>query len=127
MRARLVAAGLLALAAPAAAREAVYSVDDAVFRRDALALEVDAPFRPMPVRGAADFVLEGGAKLDNELMILGIFCRAWKVENPLSQIVARALTAPIGTEGSPALPRVRAFRSAPRARAPPCGASSRRS
>jgi hypothetical protein len=50
-------------------------------------------FRPMPDRGSTDVSLEEGGALDHRLAILGISCRAWHVDNPLSQMVKRTLTA----------------------------------
>ena len=45
----------------------------------------------MPGRGGFDLVLEDGGKLDRRMMTLSVYCRGWKVANPLSEMVARAL------------------------------------
>ena len=91
MRAALAAAALLA-AAPATARTVDYTQSEAQFAADAEALDV-AEVPAMPERGAVDVVIEDAAKLDQRLKILGIGCRFWKVENPLSGMVARTLSS----------------------------------
>lgn len=87
------ALGLLLWSGPAAAaRTADYSVPDQRFSELAASLGVTG-FRPMPERGNVDVVLEDGGKADHRLAILGISCRAWNVDNPLSQMVTKTLTA----------------------------------
>lgn len=86
------AGAALLWAGPAAAeRVADYSVSDARFQELAQNLHA-SPFPAMPAKGGADVILEA-ASVDHQLAILGIFCRAWHVQNPLSQMVRRALTA----------------------------------
>jgi hypothetical protein len=90
---RWAAAATILLGTPAiAARTADYSRSEEQFREDAAALEV-AEFPAMPSRGGAELVIENPEQLDHRLKILGISCSAWKVENPLSQMVVRALGA----------------------------------
>jgi hypothetical protein len=84
-----VAAGALSASA-ADARVADYSVGEAKFKADANALNV-SNFPALPGKGDVDVVLEDAGKLDGKLRILGINCKFWKVENPLSQMVARVL------------------------------------
>lgn len=87
------ACGLLIVSSPASAeRTADYAMDEARFAELAAKLEVTG-FRPMPERGAVDVELGDIKGIDHQLSILGIFCSAWKVENPLSQMVTRALGA----------------------------------
>lgn len=85
--------GAALLSASAAnARTADYARGDDAFAADARALEV-ADFPAMPERGDVDVEVENIESLDHRLKILAISCRAWRVDNPLSQIVSRALTA----------------------------------
>ena len=84
------AALLLAGATPALARTVDYSRSEAEMQRVAADLEAPALI-PAAARGTADVVLEDGEKLDHEVLILAISCRAWEVVNPLSQMVRRAL------------------------------------
>jgi hypothetical protein len=79
------------LAAPAAARTVNYGHSDAQFRSDAEAIGAPAP-GPTPERGQLDVVLEGAERLDHRLVVLGISCSAWGVDNPLSQMVRRSLS-----------------------------------
>lgn len=84
------AGAALLWAGPASAeRVADYSVTEARFAELAQSLHA-APFPALPEKGRTDVVLETAA-VDNELAILGIFCRAWHVQNPLSQMVKRTL------------------------------------
>lgn len=85
--------GLLLWSGPAAAaRTADYSISEQQFAELADNLGATG-FRQMPARGASDVVLEGESAIDHRLAILGISCRAWNVDNPLSQMVKRTLTA----------------------------------
>jgi hypothetical protein len=87
------AAGLLLWSGPAgAARTADYSVPEDRFAELADSLAASG-FRPMPARGEVDVVLENAEAADHRLAILGISCRAWHVDNPLSQMVRQSLTA----------------------------------
>ncbi len=87
------AAGLLIWSGPAdAARTADYSVSEERFAELAQSLAATG-FRPIPDRGDVDVVLENEGAADHRLAILGISCRAWNVDNPLSQMVRRSLTA----------------------------------
>lgn len=79
-----------AVAAPAAARTADYARSDAQFAEDAAALNV-GELAAMPQRGELQVMIEGAASLDHQLKILTIACKAWRVDNPLSQMVAKAL------------------------------------
>ena len=86
------AGAALLWAGPAAAeRVADYSVSEARFQELAQNLHA-TPFPAMPEKGRTDVVLDAAA-IDHQLAILGIFCRAWHVENPISQMVKRVLTA----------------------------------
>lgn len=86
------AAGLLLYGGPAnAARTADYSVSEERFAELAQSLAATG-FRPMPGRGDIDVVLENEGAADHRLAILGISCRAWHVDNPLSQMVRQSLT-----------------------------------
>jgi len=77
-------------ATPAAARTVDYSRTEAQFREDATAIGAPTP-APAGAKSEVDVVLEDAEKLDHRLMILGISCSAWRVDNPLSQMVRRAL------------------------------------
>ena len=107
-----VAAVIIAFwAGQADARTADYSVSEAQFRSDAEALDV-SNFPELPKRSNVDLVIEDAAKLDQQLRILSISCKAWKVENPLSKMVARVLGDwdRDGTIGAPARPPLVRFR-----------------
>lgn len=110
--AQLAAATLVSalFAAPAAAeRTPSYMQDEAAFAADAAAIKAGA-LAPMPARGAFDIALDDASKLDGKLLMLGISCRFWKVDNPLSQIVSRTLGAwdrDGALSASPASPAVR--------------------
>ena len=86
------AAAALAVAAPAAAaRVADYSLTEAQFEALAAKLGVDG-FRPAPGKSEVDVVVEAPA-IDHRTKVLGISCTAWNVDNPISQMVRRALAA----------------------------------
>jgi len=86
------AAAALAVAAPAAAaRIADYSLTEAQFEALAAKLGVDG-FQPAPAKGDFDVVLEAPA-IDHRTRVLGISCTAWNVDNPISQMVRRAMSA----------------------------------
>jgi len=74
----------------AAERTPAYGQPEAQFAADAASLKA-GEIAAMPGRGGFDLVLEDGGKLGPCMMMLGIYCRAWKVANPLSEMVARAL------------------------------------
>lgn len=87
------AALALAVAAPAAAaRLADYSLTEAQFEALAAKLGVDG-FRPAPGRSGVDVLIEEPAAIDHRIRVLGISCTAWNVDNPISQMVTRALSA----------------------------------
>ncbi len=90
MKALAAAAVMVMAAVPVTARTADYSVTEAQMAADAEALNV-RPFPALPAKGDFDIVAEDLGKLDQQLKILGIFCRAWKVDNPLSVMVGRVL------------------------------------
>ena len=86
------AAAALAVAAPAAAaRIADYSLTEAQFEALAAKLGVEG-FRSAPGKGDVDVVVEAPA-IDHRTRVLGISCTAWNVDNPISQMVKRALAA----------------------------------
>ncbi|HYW14838.1 MAG TPA: hypothetical protein VE891_01610 [Allosphingosinicella sp.] len=86
------AAAALAVAAPAAAaRIADYSLTEAQFEALAAKLGVEG-FRAAPGKGDVDVVVEAPA-IDHRTRVLGISCTAWNVDNPISQMVKRALAA----------------------------------
>jgi hypothetical protein len=86
------AAVALAVAVPAAAaRVADYSLTEAQFEALAAKLGVDG-FRPAPGKSEVDVVIEAPA-IDHRTRVLGISCTAWNVDNPISQMVKRALAA----------------------------------
>jgi hypothetical protein len=86
------AALLLASSPAAAARTADYSLSEAQYASLAADLGIDG-HRPMPERGGIEIVLEDPAAIDHRVRVLGISCTAWNVDNPISQMVKRALTA----------------------------------
>lgn len=92
MKAAATAIGALALAAaaPAAARSVDYELDEEGFREAAAAIGAPEP-APAPERGGAEIVIENAERLDHRVMILGIACSAWTVDNRLSRMVRRAL------------------------------------
>jgi hypothetical protein len=100
------AAAALAVAAPAAAaRVADYSLTEAEFEALAGKLGVEG-FRPAPVKSEIDVVIEAPA-IDHRVRVLGISCTAWNVDNPISQMIKRAMSAwdRDGTLSTPAEPR----------------------
>jgi hypothetical protein len=101
------AAAALAVAAPAAAaRIADYSLTEAQFEALATKLGVEG-FRKAPARGDVDVLIEGPAAVDHRTRVLGISCTAWNVDNPISQMLMRALGAwdRDGTLSVPSEPR----------------------
>jgi hypothetical protein len=78
-------------AAPASARTVNYALSDEQFQADAVAIGAPVP-EPAPERGRFHVILEGAERTDHRLVVLGISCSAWRVDNPLSQMVRRALT-----------------------------------
>ena len=86
------AAAALAVAAPAAAaRVADYSLTEAQFEALAAKLGVEG-FRQAPEKSEVDVVVEAPA-IDHRTRGLGISCTAWNVDNPISQMVKRAMSA----------------------------------
>ncbi|HEY0084915.1 MAG TPA: hypothetical protein VGB65_03290 [Allosphingosinicella sp.] len=101
-----VAAAALAVAAPAAAaRVADYSLTEAEFEALAGRLGVEG-FRAAPAKSEIDVVIEAPA-IDHRTRVLGISCTAWNVDNPISQMITRAMSAwdRDGTLSAPAEPR----------------------
>lgn len=101
------AAAALAVATPAAAaRIADYSLTDEQFAALAAKLGVEG-FRASPGKSDVDVVTEGSASIDHRTRVLGISCTAWNVDNPISQMVKRALSAwdRDGALSAPAEPR----------------------
>lgn len=101
------AAAALAVAAPAAAaRIADYSLTEAQFAALAAKLGVEG-FRPAPGKGEIDVMVEEAGAIDHRTRVLGISCTAWNVDNPVSQMVKRALGAwdRDGTLSAPPEPR----------------------
>jgi hypothetical protein len=100
------AAAALAVAAPAAAaRVADYSLTEAEFEALAGKLGVEG-FRAAPAKSEVDVVIEAPA-IDHRVRVLGISCTAWNVDNPISQMIKRAMSAwdRDGTLSTPAEPR----------------------
>jgi hypothetical protein len=100
------AAAALAAATPAAAaRTADYSLTEEQFEALAAKLGVEG-FRPTPARSEIDVLVEAAA-IDHRTRVLGISCTAWNVDNPISQMVRRALAAwdRDGTLSAPSEPR----------------------
>ena len=92
-RLALAAVATLALAAaPASGRTVDYQLTEEEFRTAAAAIGAPAPVAA-PSRGPLHVVIENAERLDHQLMILGIHCRAWEVNNPLSQMVRRSFAA----------------------------------
>ncbi|HEX8585609.1 MAG TPA: hypothetical protein VF680_14520 [Allosphingosinicella sp.] len=86
------AAAALAVAAPAAAaRVADYALTEAEFEALAGKLGVEG-FRPAPAKSEIDVVIEAPA-IDHRTRVLGISCTAWNVDNPISQMINRAMSA----------------------------------
>jgi hypothetical protein len=93
VRQLLIGCAAAALAATAAdARTVDYAVDEGQFAAEAKRLTV-SEFPALPGRGEVDVAVEAEGKLDHQLMILGIYCSAYKVDNPLSQMVKRVAAA----------------------------------
>lgn len=87
------ALGLLLWSGPAAAaRNADYSITEDQFANLSRSLGVEG-FRPMVDRGDVDVVIENAEAADHRLAILGISCRAWNVDNRLSEMAKRTLGA----------------------------------
>ena len=92
MRASLIPAVILLslCTAPAGARVIDYSAEpDPAMIAD---LEVD-PASPLPDAAAFDIGVDDLAAADHEVYVLTLGCRGYDVENPASQIIARALSA----------------------------------
>lgn len=86
-------AAALAVAGPAAAaRTADYSLTEEQFEALAANLRVEG-FRRMPAKSEVDVVIEEPAAIDHRTRVLGISCTAWNVDNPISQMVRRAMSA----------------------------------
>ena len=92
-RVALATAAALALAAsPASARTVDYTLSEEDFRAAAAAIGAPAP-AAAPSRGTVQVVVENEQALDHQLAILGIHCSAWRVDNPLSEMVRRSVAA----------------------------------
>jgi hypothetical protein len=87
------AAAALAVAGPAsAARTADYSLTDEQFEALAAKLGVKG-FREAPAKSDVDVVIEAPAAIDHRTRVLGISCTAWNVDNPISQMIRRSMSA----------------------------------
>ncbi len=78
---------MLLAAAPASARVVDYTIDDAAMRAAATELKI-APFTPLPSRGGRTVALTVDPGADQPTLALGILCSAYKVENPVSRLMA---------------------------------------
>lgn len=82
----MVAVAALA-ATPAAARVVDYAALNASnFAAEAASLKI-APVSPEPVRGNRDITIETTAGVDHEVLTLGNYCSAYKVENPMAPML----------------------------------------
>ena len=88
------AGAIMAAAAPAeAARTADYALSEEQYRTVAANLKV-GDFPAMPGREQVDVVIDpAGGAVDHRVRIVGIACSAWNVDNPLSLMIARTMTA----------------------------------
>ena len=86
------AAALAAAEPAAAARTADYSLTEEQFEALAARLGVEN-FRRAPAKGEVDVVIEEPAAIDHRTRVLGISCTAWNVDNPISQMIRRSMSA----------------------------------
>lgn len=74
------------IAAPASAKRTVdYSVDDVTMA--SWAVEQGVSLTAWPIRGNGQAGLVIVPSVDHEVLRGGIYCSAWKVENPISQLI----------------------------------------
>lgn len=100
MKAALLAVALV-VAAPASARTVDYTaLTPANFSAEAAAMKV-APVSAPPARGARVITAEIAPAADHEVLTLGNYCSAYKVENPIS-VLMKQLVAEAGPD--PAVP-----------------------
>lgn len=93
-RALRLAALAMVAACPAAGRaERIvdYAVDEATAAKDAM--EQGVPLAPLPARGSTHVALVLAPAVDHEVVRTGIFCSAWKVQNPMSGLLRRFVAA----------------------------------
>lgn len=82
----------LAVSGPAdAKRTANYSVDDAEIMKWGLEQNLN-PISAMPVKSVHNVTLEIAPGVDHEVIRGGIYCSAWKITNPISQMITKAAT-----------------------------------
>lgn len=83
--------GFAWLATPIAARVIDYSADDTAMLKDAAELKIQPISEPLK-RGERDIELVVSPDVDHIATALGMYCSAYKVENPISRILRRMAT-----------------------------------
>lgn len=76
-----------------------YAVDEVAAVRDAA--EQGVALAPIPARGTRHLAVRIAPAVDHEVLRVGIACSAWKVQNPMSALLQRFLTA-FDRDGAPA-------------------------
>ena len=90
----MIVAAMIAMVVPATAwadRVVDYTIDEATAAHDAI--EQGVPLAPVPARGDAHVAVQIAPEVDHQVVRVGIFCSAWKVQNPISILIQRFLAA----------------------------------
>ncbi len=78
-------------AAAHAERLVDYTIDEATAAQ--YAAEQGVALAPLPARGALHIALRIDPAVDHQVLRVGVACSAWKVRNPLSAMIGKAMAA----------------------------------
>lgn len=84
---------LALLAAPASARSIDYSIDLQAIQAAANDQGIEGPFSPDPSRGIRNIGLVVTPGVDHVMKNVSIYCEAYKVDNPISVLMRKLVTA----------------------------------
>lgn len=68
-----------------------YAIDETAAAHDAA--EQGVALAPLPARGPTHIAVEIAPSVDHQVLRVGISCSAWKVQNPMTGLLQRFLTA----------------------------------
>lgn len=100
--AALTIAGIVCISPTEAKRVADYSVSDAELVKWGQEQNIN-PLSALPTKSANNVALEITPSVDHQVVRGGNFCSAWKIDNPISQII-RSIAAQWDSDGALASP-----------------------
>lgn len=90
--ARAAIAALALAGTQAGARIVDYRIDPATLEK-AAADQLDGPMSPAPARGSIELAFAAGADIDHVTISAGVACSAYKIENPVTELLPTLLAA----------------------------------